>query len=169
MTVANIITAIGLALTILGALRLDTTIGAVLFTIGRTLDLADGWIARRTHSSDLGAAFDAAADKIAVAFVLFMAFSLELVPLLVLCFVAFQNILNATVSIYADRKKRRLSVSKFGKYSMFGQVVSVGGFIYAYVLANDLLYILAWIIFIISAPIAIYATIGYYVSARRIR
>jgi hypothetical protein len=66
-TVPNLVSVAGLLLTVHGARRLHTPAGIAEVTVGRLLDLADGYLARALdQSSQLGAGLDALLDKAGV-------------------------------------------------------------------------------------------------------
>lgn len=66
-TVPNLVSVAGLLLTVHGARRLHTPAGIAEVTVGRLLDLADGYLARALdQSSQFGAGLDALLDKAGV-------------------------------------------------------------------------------------------------------
>ncbi len=120
-TPANAATAIGLLMTLAGALRLNTVHGIALVGIGRALDLVDGPLARKFGSSRFGAALDGTADKIATFAIIAAAFYFQSVPFWVLVYVLLQNIINMAIVAYAEYRKRNPESSLLGKRGMFFQ------------------------------------------------
>ncbi|MGH3537962.1 MAG: CDP-alcohol phosphatidyltransferase family protein [Pseudonocardiaceae bacterium] len=67
VTVPNLVSVAGLILTVHGARRLHTPAGIAEVTVGRLLDLVDGYLARALdQSSQFGAGLDAMFDKAGV-------------------------------------------------------------------------------------------------------
>ncbi|HZD15835.1 MAG TPA: CDP-alcohol phosphatidyltransferase family protein [Pseudonocardiaceae bacterium] len=67
VTVPNLVSVTGLLLTVHGARRLHTPAGIAEVTVGRLLDLVDGYLARALEqSSQFGAGLDAMFDKAGV-------------------------------------------------------------------------------------------------------
>lgn len=159
---ANAISAVGLGLTFLGAANVDSLSGVVMIGAGRTLDLLDGYVARRTHASGLGALVDATFDKVGMAAILIQSYRHEAAPEAVLAVVAAYNVVNAIANVYSDRKGGEAKTSKSGKYGMFGQNVAIGSFALANALGGHTgLEVAGSAAFIGSLPSATKASYGY--------
>lgn len=144
-TPANLVTLLGLALTALGALKLYTLIGLGLVMVGRSLDIADGYIARKTHSSDFGAGLDAVIDKIAGIIILISAYQFNLVPRLYLIFLFSQHITVASMTIFATTRHYTMHVSHIGKQNMFIHNFSLLAFVSGAIFVGFTGTLLTWI------------------------
>lgn len=92
--------------------------GLIFLTLGRIADLADGIIADYTKTkSPLGEIVDAGTDKIVIAAALIILGALELIPWIILIFIAAQNIANVISSVLARLRSKRLHPSRLGKLS----------------------------------------------------
>lgn len=170
ITPANALTTLGAILSIHGASHLHETSGVIEYGIGRMLDLADGYVARRTHTSKFGAGMDAVADKAAVAAGVIGALHYDSVPNSVLATIATVNVINAVANIYADRKQAEPRTSKAGKYYMFGYNASFGALALSSTLEHNLtLQTTGWGIFALTTPIALKASYDYVVNAVKIK
>lgn len=121
LTPANILSVSGLALVFVGSTRLSDWSGFVMVALGRLLDIADGYVARRTHTSDFGAAVDAIADKLSILLLTTALFWYELAPLWVLGYILGQNALVAVAVLIASHRKIKAKTSVAGKRNMFLQ------------------------------------------------
>jgi phosphatidylglycerophosphate synthase len=119
LTPANAVTLLGLGLTIVGAARLDTGLGFLLVVIGKLLDIADGRVARRTHTSRFGTVMDTTADKITSLVLLLSAYHFNLVPVAFLLFVFWQHLTVAAITVYATLSGVALRVTAVGRQNMF--------------------------------------------------
>ena len=166
MTPANAITIAGLALSVYGAANLNEVSGVLIFGAGRVLDIADGYVARRTHASRFGALLDASADKAAVAAALAGGLYFEAVPVAVLGTIAAANIINASANTYSESKKQEPKTSTAGKYYMFGYNAAFGAFaLGAAMEGNSTLGSAGWAIFAATTPLAIKASWDYTKAA----
>ncbi len=158
---ANAISLIGLTLTIVGSLHVETLAGVLLIGLGRFIDLFDGKVARATHSSRFGAAVDATFDKIGLVFLVPAIWIADIAPYWLLIYIIAQNLLNVIFSLIAAAKHAKPTSSKFGKHAMFFQQISLG----FYALGNTIDFrpftVLGLIIGIGSIYWAINATYGY--------
>lgn len=129
LTPANAIDALAFVAAIKQAPRLDTKEGVVALAVSYTADLVDGAVARATGtSSEVGAAVDAAGDKLKTAFTAFHIGRLGVASRPLLTAVAVHNAANAGATIY-DRVKNdesKLELSKAGKYSAFSNSLGIG-------------------------------------------
>lgn len=165
-TPANAISLIGLVLTIYGSFNLTSLSGVLLLGLGRFIDIFDGKVARATHTSSFGATLDATCDKIGIAFLVPAVWLADIAPLWLLVYILAQNILNVIISLIALGHKGAVSSSKAGKYAMFLQNISLGGYALASVTPLDFFATLGLLIGLFSIYWAIKATSGYYTSLR---
>ncbi len=126
ITPANAVSVMGLMLVVAGSLRLDTLPGVILIGTGRLLDIADGYIARRTRTSEFGAALDASLDKLAILVIVTSALWYQAVPWPLLLWVFGQNLVNAMFAIAAWSRGRPLHSSLYGKRTIFLQNLAIG-------------------------------------------
>lgn len=124
-TPANAMTLVGLVLTIVGAVYLDTLWGITLVVIGRLLDIFDGHVARRTHTSEFGALLDVIADKIAILALGISMYLLYPSIRLFILFVLLQNGLNVLLGLYGLVTDIKASPSLDGKHAMFFEVATL--------------------------------------------
>ena len=158
---ANAISVAGFALAVYGAGRISTAEGIAEIGGGRTLDLADGFVARRTHSSEFGGLLDASLDKAAMAVILTEAWRQHAVPEAVIAAVAMFNIINAATNTYAKSKGEQTVPSAAGKHAMFGHNLALGLFLIGHVTGNTELDVSAWGAAAASIPSSIRASYGY--------
>lgn len=98
---------------------------------GRVLDLVDGPVARKLHQlSDLGAALDASADKIAAAAIVAGEWHKGVAPKSALGAIVGQNLLNGLATLAAAKRHpdEELRPTKDGKYAMFAQNLALGSY-----------------------------------------
>ena len=161
-SLANLVSLIGLALTILGSLNVHSLAGVLLIGLGRFIDLFDGKVARATHSSRFGAAVDATFDKIGLGFLVPAIWIAHIAPYWLLVYIIVQNLLNVVFSLIASARKAKPTSSKFGKHAMFFQQISLG----FYALGNTIDFrpftIIGLIIGVASIYWAVQATYGYF-------
>lgn len=170
MSPANAISAVGFGLTVLGTAHVDRLSGVAMIGVGRTLDLVDGYVARRTHTSEFGAVVDATFDKLGMAAILIQGYRHEVAPDAVLGLIAAFNVVNAVANVYTDRKGAEAKTSKSGKYGMFGQNVAIGGFALANALGgNAALELVGTAAFVGSLPSATKASYDYTKHALKAR
>jgi phosphatidylglycerophosphate synthase len=136
VTPANVATIVGLAMTLHGAANLDSLQGVIEVGSGRALDLIDGPLARKFHASRFGAALDGTSDKIATAGMLIGAYHYEAAPEALLGYVLLQNVVNAGLTLYAEKKGQNPESSFAGKRGMFFQSLSIAGFALASVVES---------------------------------
>lgn len=92
--------------------------GLIFLSIGRIADVADGVIAEYTKTkSPLGEIIDATIDKIIIAAALIVLGALQLIPWVILIFIALQNMANVISSILAKLRNKLLHPSRLGKVS----------------------------------------------------
>jgi len=161
-TPANAVTIVGGALAVHGATHIHELSGVLEFGAGRMLDICDGFIARRTHSSPFGEGLDATVDKAAIAAGVGEAWHQNAVPWEVLAVIALINITNASANLYAKRQGAEPHSSWAGKRYTFGQNAAYGAFALSHALHHNPGWEAAgWGLFGASTPIAIKSSIDY--------
>lgn len=159
---ANAISLIGLTLAIYGSFNITSVSGVLLLGLGRFIDVFDGPIARRTHTSGFGALVDATCDKIGIAFLVTAVWVADYVPLWLIAYILLQNIANVVLSWITARRGMKPSASRAGKYAMFLQNISIGFYALGAVLEQGWLDWPGLFIAIISLYFAFHATSGYF-------
>jgi phosphatidylglycerophosphate synthase len=164
-TPANAISLIGLALVVVGSANITTQTGVLMIIGGRAMDLIDGYVARATKESDLGAAIDATFDKLAVAAILVGAILQAALPLAIILWVLIQNLLNSVISIIAAVKGHKLETSIEGKRTMFLQNVAIGLLLVSNLASGEVLFnvllLAGMLAAIVSVPLGVKTTINY--------
>lgn len=122
---ANFVTLAGFVLTIWGSLHLATLAGVVCLAIGRALDLLDGPVARRTHTSRFGAVLDASIDKFAVLAIVTGLLGYNLAPPIIVLYILLQNGISSVFTTLASRRHIIISTSQSGKLNIFFQMVTM--------------------------------------------
>lgn len=125
LTPANFVSLVGIAVTVAGAVQLNTIQGLALAAAGRGLDLLDGPIARRTRTSKLGAAVDATSDKITLLVLLIACLYHQVVPALFVIYVLTHHTIISLISITATVRKLDIAVNRPGKLAMFFQLLAL--------------------------------------------
>lgn len=125
LTPANFLSVCGLALTIIGSNQLTTYTGILLVCLGRWLDIVDGLVARRTHSSPLGALLDATFDKVAIVYLALAALVQLEYGRYFIILILFLNVLNGSFALIWLRRGHTIQPLKAGKHAMFYQVLSI--------------------------------------------
>lgn len=160
---ANATSLIGLCFTVFGAIHVSSLFGVLLLGTGRFIDVFDGKIARATHVSRFGAAVDATCDKIGLAVLIPAVWIADIAPYWLLVYIAVQNILNIFLSFWSAARGGKPASSKYGKYAMFLQNISLG----FYALGNTIDFrpftVLGLVIGLSSIIWAVKATYGYAV------
>lgn len=159
---ANAVSLVGLSLTIYGSLHISSLSGVLILGLGRFIDIFDGKIARATHVSRFGAAVDATADKIGLAFLVPAIWIAHIAPYWLLIYILAQNALNVLFSALSTARKGQPASSLYGKHAMFLQNISLG----FYALGNTIDFraftITGLIIGLASIYWAARATYGYF-------
>lgn len=119
ITPANGITLVGLCLTIIGCFMLNTWLGLGLVALGKLCDNLDGFVARRTHTSEFGADMDALADKVSGVIILVSCWHFATAPMWFVVFCFIQHISVTFLAVVASAKRHPLRVVSVGKYNMF--------------------------------------------------
>jgi phosphatidylglycerophosphate synthase len=162
---ANLVTLCGLALTVAGSIQLDTFIGFLAVLSGRILDLFDGPIARRTHTSRFGAVLDATVDKLAILAMITGMLAFGLAPIGVMGYILAQNVLVSGLNTIASLRKITVHTTDDGKHNVFLQISSMLLFVLASFVQgpfHDFIIGLAYLALATSLYSAFYATKDYF-------
>jgi phosphatidylglycerophosphate synthase len=131
LTWPNLMSATGFAMAVHGSTRLNTTSGLVETVAGRLLDVADGFVARRTgQASEFGATVDATLDKFAGLAILVAEGQKGIAPLSDLGAMFGQNITNSVATAVAIKRHPELDLAptKDGKHAMASQNLALGAY-----------------------------------------
>lgn len=170
VTPANLITLTGLVLSVYGATHIYETAGVLEFGAGRALDALDGFVARRTYSSRLGAKFDGTADKIAMAAAIVGAYHFQSAPEIVLGALAATNLINASANIYMESKDTEPKTSDLGKWAITANgYVGLGAMLLGHSLDNNAVETAGYATFALSTPLAAKVSYDYARNAFKIR
>lgn len=161
LSIANGVSIAGLILTVYGALTITTLSGVIILGIGRFIDVFDGIIARRTHTSAFGALVDATCDKIGIVFLVSAVWVAGLAPIWLLSYVILQNLANVILSATTANRGAQPESSRNGKNAMFLQNVSIGFYALGATLSINALGIIGLIVGLSSMYFAYFATLGY--------
>jgi phosphatidylglycerophosphate synthase len=140
LNIPNAISVAGFALVADGARRMDTPIGLAEVVAGRTLDLADGAVARATgQTTEFGAGLDAALDKAGVGLIIYHGWRKGIVPRAACIGIVAQNMANVVATGLAKQRHpdKPLRPSTAGKYAMALQSVALGAYAGAKVLEKN--------------------------------
>lgn len=161
---ANFVSLVGFILTILGSLNLNTGIGLSAVAVGRFLDVMDGPIARRTHTSRFGAVLDATIDKLSILAIVIGLFVHSLAPVFVIGFILLQNAFVATINIVAATRKIVIVTELTGKRNIFFQISTMLLFSLSHLISgtsHSTTVIVAYLLFTVSLYYAAVATTRY--------
>lgn len=173
VTPGNLVSLLGLALVIWGFVDFaegNVLGGLIRIAAGRVMDLADGAVAHATGTKNsLGAALDAAIDKIELLIGLLVLTQHGLLPVLVGIAVGLQNTANILLAASAKKRQIELHPSRWGKIATAAQwcaiilYLSVGLSLGPYDESfSRLLIVLAHIVMILLfVPTGAVATYGY--------
>jgi phosphatidylglycerophosphate synthase len=131
LTLANAISITGFTLAVHGANSIDTPRGLAETAVGRTLDLADGYVARATgQASEFGAAVDATLDKLAGVAIIASEWRKGTAPKPALAAITAQNVLNSVATGVAIKRHPDMNMTstKDGKYAMAAQNVALAAY-----------------------------------------
>ncbi|PID32239.1 hypothetical protein CR970_01470 [Candidatus Saccharibacteria bacterium] len=165
LTPANAVTLAGLALTLYGSIHLETALGFWLLVLGRSLDMVDGPVARRTHTSRFGIALDAVADKLSLIPISVALLVYGLAPVIAVWYVVAQNAVVAAYNLVASHRGVRGKPTKSGKLNVFLQMSSLilfaGGSLVSNTMLSTVIAIAAWFSLGASIPLALNAVRQY--------
>ena len=136
LTIPNAMSLAGGKLTWDGAENLEEVSGLVRVIIGRTLDVADGAVARATgQTSNVGAAVDAITDKVVTLKLLYEMLKKGAAPKSVIGTIALLNTINAIatgVANYRSEHKGETRPTTSGKLAMAGETLALFAYTSAY-------------------------------------
>lgn len=129
LTIPNAMSLAGGKLTWDGAENLEEVSGLVRVIIGRTLDVADGAVARATgQTSNVGAAVDAITDKVVMLKLLYEMLKKGAAPKSVIGTIAVLNTINAAatgIANYRSKHKGETRPTTSGKLGMAGEMLAL--------------------------------------------
>lgn len=166
---ANIVTVVGFGLVVYGSMRLNTAAGFWMVLVGRLLDLLDGPIARRTHTSRLGAVLDATVDKFTVLSITVGLLAYSLAPTIIVGYILLQNLLIAAMNIVSAQRKIAVDTTRAGKLNIFLQMCCMIAFAGSAVVTGWLHAVLVGVAYaavLCSLPAAVRATTDYAAHLR---
>jgi phosphatidylglycerophosphate synthase len=161
---ANAITLIGFILVVVGVFKMNTTAGLSMVAAGRFLDTLDGPIARRTHSSRLGAVLDASSDKLTILAMMLACYYFHLAPLAFIIFIFAQNLVTSLIFLASELRHRQMTASKAGKRTMFLFVTALLLYSLSHLYSGTAAHAISWVAAVIatfSVLLAAKATYGY--------
>ena len=136
VTIPNAMSLVGGKLTWDGAENLEEVSGLVRVIIGRTLDVADGAVARATgQTSNVGAAVDAITDKVVTLKLLYEMLKKGAAPKSVIGTIAVLNTINAIatgITNYRSKHKGETRPTTSGKLAMAGETLALFAYARAY-------------------------------------
>jgi phosphatidylglycerophosphate synthase len=169
-TPANAVSVVGAILSFAGTLHLNTSAGLILVTIGRLFDVIDGPVARRTHTSHIGAVLDATADKFVGLAILIAAYHFKLVPLIVIALIFLYHLIIGILNALIEQQGAPTFSMTNGKRTMFLHICSLLLFVWSNLIAgtaHSVLFVIAIVIVIGSGWFAI-GSIGDYAGRLRV-
>lgn len=131
LTIPNAITAVGGALTWEGSSNIEEPSGLAKVVIGRSLDVLDGVVARKTgQTSDFGALLDAGTDKVLTSKILIEMWRKNAAPKSYLATLALVHSANAGATLCANLNNESESTrpTKSGKYALAIETVSLAAY-----------------------------------------
>lgn len=164
LTPGNMVSLIGLGFVLWGLADLssDTLNGLLKITLGRLMDLLDGMVAHKSGTkSHLGEAVDAAVDKIVLVAALPVMIYAGILPLAVGLLIAAQNLFNVIFAAFAKLKKLELHPSRNGKMATGLQWCAIALYLFAALVDNYSVVLLAHVTTLISLVFGATATYGY--------
>ncbi len=128
------------------------TVGAVIFLLGCTTDIVDGWLARRSNSvTALGKFLDPLADKLLVASALIMMIPLDRVPAWAAVVIIGRELAVTGLRGIASSRGREMPATSWGKHKSFVQYVAITCLILAWDKPLDLIRIGQWVLYLAVA------------------
>lgn len=122
VTPGNLITLIGFGLVLYGLnaiLMQNYWLGLVLLTIGRLLDIADGWVADKTGTkSAIGEFMDAVIDKIGTLLTIIVFFAVAVADIWLLTILVLPQVIIPLVILYKRSRNVQTHPTRIGKISM---------------------------------------------------
>ena len=145
-------------------------VGAIIFSLGWTTDIIDGWLARRFNNvTSLGKFLDPLADKLLVASALIMMIPLDRVPAWVAVVIIGRELAVMGLRGIASSKGHILEASSWGKHKSFVQYVAITFLILAWDEPIDCILVGQWILYaaVIITLWSGYAYLRSYAQAER--
>lgn len=168
VTPPNVLTIVGLLIVLYGLFEISRQhfwLGFVALLVGRLCDVADGWVAERTHTkSPLGEILDATADKIGTFATVIVLYGVAVLPLWAVVALALPHAMIGAIATVAFWRNKRLHPSRLGKISMMIAWLAVGGFVLlhaAHLSATSLFAFAVYAITLCSTIIGLYAAMRY--------
>ena len=131
-TIPNAMSLVGGKLTWDGAENLESVSGLVQVIIGRSIDIADGAVARATgQTSNVGAAVDAVTDKLVTGKLLYEMLKKGAAPKSVIGTIAVLNTINAAatgIANYRSKHKGETRPTTSGKLAMAGETLALSAY-----------------------------------------
>lgn len=131
-TIPNAMSLVGGKLTWDGAENLESVSGLVQVIIGRSIDVADGAVARATgQTSNVGAAVDAVTDKLVTGKLLYEMLKKGAAPKSVIGTIAVLNTINAAatgIANYRSKHKGETRPTTSGKLAMAGETLALSAY-----------------------------------------
>lgn len=132
VTIPNAMSLVGGKLTWDGAENLESVSGLVRVIIGRSIDVADGAVARATgQTSNVGAAVDAITDKVVTLKLLYEMLKKGAAPKSVIGTIAVLNTINAAatgIANYRSKHKGETRPTTSGKLAMAGETLALSAY-----------------------------------------
>jgi CDP-diacylglycerol--glycerol-3-phosphate 3-phosphatidyltransferase len=128
------------------------TAGAIIFLVGCTTDVVDGWLARRSNSvTAIGKFLDPLADKLLVASALIMMVPLDRVPAWAAVVIIGRELAVTGLRGIASSRGREMPATSWGKHKSFVQYVAITCLILAWEEPLDLIQIGQWVLYLAVA------------------
>lgn len=132
VTIPNAMSLVGGKLTWDGAENLESISGLVRVIIGRSIDVADGAVARATgQTSNVGAAVDAITDKVVTLKLLYEMLKKGAAPKSVIGTIAVLNTINAAatgIANYRSKHKGETRPTTSGKLAMASETLALSAY-----------------------------------------
>ena len=133
MTAGNMVTFLGFLVVLAGLQQIllhHYLAGAAALVIGRIADIADGWLADKTHTkSPLGELLDASTDKIVTLLTIVVLYVSHTAAWWVLAVLVLPHLIILAVTYRTVRRGGRLHPSHAGKLSMAFAWISLTGLV----------------------------------------
>ena len=172
LTIPNAMSLAGGKLTWDGAENLEEVSGLMQVIIGRSIDVADGAVARATgQTSNVGAAVDAVTDKLVTGKLLYEMLKKNAAPKSVIGAIAVLNTINAIatgIANYRSKHKGETRPTKSGKLAMASETLALFAYAGAHTAEQndkselaEILRTIGHTAFIASLPLAAHASYTY--------
>lgn len=172
ITPGNFASLLGFALVILGLSELVDRhffIGSILLALGRLCDLLDGTLAEYTGTKcQVGEILDTGTDKLAIFLSLIVLALNDLTPAYIVVAILGLNIASVSISLIARVRRIVIHPSKAGKFFTALSWVVIISYLYSYAVsgvAQDILRVVAYISFVGTIGLGLFALAGYSQAA----